>query len=68
MKFFQTILTQPSLQKCTTGVRTLYSQNPKSMHKSEYESVFFTCRKPATTNGTTINNIPTGKQLNGHTK
>lgn len=27
-------------------VRTKYSQNPRSMHQSEYLSVFFSCKKP----------------------
>ena len=30
-----------------TGLRTKYSQNPESMLKSEYESLFWICRKPA---------------------
>ncbi|KAM7347967.1 carnosine N-methyltransferase unmet isoform 2-T2 [Cochliomyia hominivorax] len=29
-----------------TGVRTKYAQNPQSMLKSEYESLFWICRKP----------------------
>lgn len=29
-----------------TGVRTKYSQNPRSMQQSEYLSVFFVCQKP----------------------
>lgn len=29
-----------------TGVRTKYAQNPHSMLKSEYESLFWICRKP----------------------
>ncbi|XP_011212039.1 carnosine N-methyltransferase isoform X1 [Bactrocera dorsalis] len=29
-----------------TGVRTKYAQNPQSMLKSEYESLFWVCRKP----------------------
>lgn len=28
------------------GVRTKYAQNPQSMLKSEYESLFWICRKP----------------------
>ncbi|XP_037934403.1 carnosine N-methyltransferase-like isoform X2 [Teleopsis dalmanni] len=32
-----------------TGIRTKYAQNPKSMLKSEYESVFWICRKPYNT-------------------
>lgn len=46
------------LQKCTTGVRTQYAQNPKSMHKSEYESVFFVCRKPGATENTHTEKVP----------
>ncbi|XP_063696217.1 carnosine N-methyltransferase [Culicoides brevitarsis] len=53
------------IEKCATGVRTLYSQNPKSMHKSEYESVFFTCRKSAQKSECNGNS---NKQMNGHTK
>ncbi|KAL1132661.1 hypothetical protein AAG570_010613 [Ranatra chinensis] len=34
------------IQKERTGVPTLYSQNPKSMLKYVYESVFFVCCKP----------------------
>lgn len=33
--------------KSETGVRTKYAQNPKSMLKSEYESLFWVCRKPS---------------------
>lgn len=29
-----------------TGIRTKYAQNPQSMLKSEYESLFWICRKP----------------------
>lgn len=32
--------------KSETGVRTKYAQNPRSMLKSEYESLFWVCRKP----------------------
>lgn len=32
--------------KNETGIKTKYSQNPRSMLKSEYESVFFVCKKP----------------------
>lgn len=47
----------------------MYSQNPKSMHKSEYESVFFTCRKPGPKNESNgASNISNGKKLNGHSK
>jgi hypothetical protein len=34
-------------QKEKTHVKTTYAQNPKSMLRYEYESVFFVCRKPA---------------------
>uniref|UniRef100_A0A336MW75 carnosine N-methyltransferase n=1 Tax=Culicoides sonorensis TaxID=179676 RepID=A0A336MW75_CULSO len=57
------------IEKCTTGVRTLYSQNPKSMQKSEYESVFFVCRKPASkveTNGKSTNGNNAPSHQNGH--
>lgn len=33
-----------------TGVRTKYAQNPQSMLKSEYESLFWICRKPLQSN------------------
>ncbi|XP_059618383.1 carnosine N-methyltransferase [Phlebotomus argentipes] len=33
-----------------TGVRTKYSQNPRSMQQSEYLSVFFVCQKPRESN------------------
>lgn len=33
--------------KSETGVRTKYAQNPRSMLKSEYESLFWVCRKPS---------------------
>lgn len=32
--------------KNETGIKTKYSQNPRSMLRSEYESVFFVCKKP----------------------
>jgi carnosine N-methyltransferase len=32
--------------KNETGLRTQYCQNLRSMQKSEYESLFFVCRKP----------------------
>lgn len=32
--------------RCQTGMRTKYAQNPQSMLKSEYESLFWVCRKP----------------------
>ncbi|KAI9590756.1 carnosine N-methyltransferase isoform X2 [Glossina fuscipes] len=31
-----------------SGIRTKYAQNPQSMLKSEYESLFWICRKPLT--------------------
>lgn len=31
--------------RCQTGMRTKYAQNPQSMLKSEYESLFWVCRK-----------------------
>lgn len=34
------------VEKSKTGVKTKYCQNPKSMLQSEYDSVFFVCRKP----------------------
>lgn len=34
------------IEKCDTGVKTKYCQNPNSMLQSEYSSVFFVCRKP----------------------
>lgn len=35
------------MEKCQTGVKTKYCQNPKSMLQYEYDSVFFVCRKPS---------------------
>lgn len=32
--------------KNETGIKTKYSQNLRSMLRSEYESVFFVCKKP----------------------
>lgn len=32
--------------KNKSNVKTKYAQNPTSMHQSEYQSVFFVCRKP----------------------
>lgn len=34
------------LEKCETGVKTKYCQNPRSMLQYEYDSVFFVCKKP----------------------
>lgn len=34
------------VEKSKIGVKTKYCQNPKSMLQSEYDSVFFVCRKP----------------------
>ncbi|KAH1006818.1 hypothetical protein HUJ05_007514 [Dendroctonus ponderosae] len=34
------------MEKCETGVKTRYCQNPFSMVQYEYDSVFFVCRKP----------------------
>nr|XP_023025636.1 carnosine N-methyltransferase [Leptinotarsa decemlineata] len=34
------------MEKCETGIKTKYCQNPKSMLQYEYDSVFFVCRKP----------------------
>ncbi|XP_060661785.1 carnosine N-methyltransferase isoform X1 [Drosophila nasuta] len=31
---------------CRTGIRTKYAQNPQSMKQSEYQSLFWVCRKP----------------------
>lgn len=33
-------------QKNETGIKTKYAQNPRSMQQSEYQSVFFVCKKP----------------------
>lgn len=33
------------MEKCQTGLKTKYCQNPKSMLQYEYDSVFFVCRK-----------------------
>ncbi|XP_066247911.1 carnosine N-methyltransferase [Euwallacea similis] len=33
------------MEKCETGVKTKYCQNPSSMLQYEYDSVFFVCRK-----------------------
>lgn len=30
-----------------TGIRTQYAQNPASMKQSEYQSLFWVCRKPS---------------------
>ncbi|XP_054727653.1 carnosine N-methyltransferase isoform X2 [Anastrepha obliqua] len=38
-----------------TGVRTKYAQNPQSMLKSEYESLFWICRKPESAINSTDN-------------
>lgn len=34
------------MEKCKTGLKTKYCQNPRSMLQYEYDSVFFLCRKP----------------------
>ncbi|XP_016982497.1 carnosine N-methyltransferase isoform X2 [Drosophila rhopaloa] len=34
------------IEKSRTGIRTKYAQNPSSMKQSEYESLFWVCRKP----------------------
>uniref|UniRef100_A0A0L8GSJ4 Uncharacterized protein n=2 Tax=Octopus bimaculoides TaxID=37653 RepID=A0A0L8GSJ4_OCTBM len=34
-------------EKEETGVKTTYTQNPRSMLQYQYESVFFVARKPA---------------------
>ncbi|CAH0552108.1 unnamed protein product [Brassicogethes aeneus] len=34
------------MEKCKTGLKTKYCQNPQSMLQYEYDSVFFVCRKP----------------------
>ncbi|XP_076257780.1 carnosine N-methyltransferase [Rhynchophorus ferrugineus] len=34
------------MEKCSTGIKTKYCQNPLSMLQYEYDSVFFVCRKP----------------------
>ncbi|KAK9884076.1 hypothetical protein WA026_005014 [Henosepilachna vigintioctopunctata] len=43
------------MEKCETGIKTKYCQNPKSMLQYEYDSVFFVCRKslwiPSSTEG-----------------
>lgn len=33
-----------------TGIRTQYAQNPASMKQSEYQSLFWVCRKPSNGN------------------
>lgn len=38
------------MEKCKTGVKTKYCQNPYSMLQYEYDSVFFVCRKPTNLN------------------
>nr|CAD7402654.1 unnamed protein product [Timema cristinae] len=35
------------MEKEETRVKTTYAQNPNSMLKCEYESIFFVCRKPS---------------------
>ncbi|XP_050316066.1 carnosine N-methyltransferase [Anthonomus grandis grandis] len=39
------------MEKCETGVKTKYCQNPNSMLQYEYDSVFFVCRKADSING-----------------
>jgi len=34
------------IEKSRTGIRTKYAQNPSSMKQSEYQSLFWVCRKP----------------------
>lgn len=34
------------IEKSKIGVKTKYCQNPNSMLQSEYDSVYFVCRKP----------------------
>ncbi|XP_022907248.1 carnosine N-methyltransferase [Onthophagus taurus] len=34
------------MEKCQTGLKTRYCQNPQAMLQYEYDSVFFVCRKP----------------------
>jgi len=35
-----------NILKTQTGVRTKYAMNPRSMLKTEYESLFWICKKP----------------------
>ncbi|XP_044746630.1 carnosine N-methyltransferase [Coccinella septempunctata] len=39
------------MEKCKTGIKTKYCQNPKSMLLYEYESIYFVCRKSIKING-----------------
>lgn len=34
------------IESSRTGIRTKYAQNPSSMKQSEYQSLFWVCRKP----------------------
>lgn len=34
------------MEKCESGIKTKYCQNPSSMLQYEYDSVFFVCKKP----------------------
>lgn len=34
------------IEKSRTGIHTKYAQNPSSMKQSEYQSLFWVCRKP----------------------
>lgn len=43
------------MEKCQTGIKTKYCQNPKSMLQYEYDSVFFVCRKPIQHHNSEIN-------------
>ncbi|XP_043658536.1 carnosine N-methyltransferase isoform X2 [Drosophila teissieri] len=36
------------IETSRTGIRTKYAQNPSSMKQSEYQSLFWVCRKPDT--------------------
>ncbi len=42
-----------NFQKEKTHIKSKYAQNPKSMLQYEYESVYFVCRKPDTSNNNT---------------
>lgn len=48
--------------KSETGVRTKYAQNPRSMLKSEYESLFWVCRKPSSSPNSPVENEQNGSR------
>lgn len=51
------------MEKCQTGIKTKYCQNPYSMLQYEYDSVFFVCRKP---DGICINSNGNCETTNDH--